>query len=107
MHLVMTTATIGTFAIGQAEERASPVFLFFIAEFAGYPVDPWLMNLPPNIAHVKESGNERDAPHVHDITMDQMLVSKCAERVLMNSGQAHSSQARLQAIAFDKTGALT
>jgi hypothetical protein len=46
------------------------------------------MNLPPNIAPVKESGNERDAPHVHDITMDQMLVSRCAERVLMIPGRA-------------------
>jgi hypothetical protein len=33
MDLLMTTETIGAFPIGQARERVSPMFLFFIVEF--------------------------------------------------------------------------
>jgi len=87
MNLLMSIAAVGAFLIGHAEEGASVMFLFFIAEFledysaqrARNSVSA-LLKLAPEEASVKRNGKEVRM-HVHDISIDDIVLVKPGERV--------------------------
>jgi Cd2+/Zn2+-exporting ATPase len=87
MDLLMTIATVGAFVTGHAEEGASIMLLFFIAEFLeGYSVRRAtrsihaLMRLSPDLARLKEDGQESEV-HVHDVEVGQTIVIRPGDRV--------------------------
>ena len=87
MNLLMSIATIGAFLIGHAEEGASVIFLFFIAEFLeDYSVQrarnsvTALLNLAPEEAFVRRNGNEVRM-HVHDLSIGETILVKPGGKV--------------------------
>jgi Cd2+/Zn2+-exporting ATPase len=87
MNLLMSIAAIGAFLIGHAEEGASVIFLFFIAEsLEDYSVQrarnsvTGLLKLAPEEAFVKRNGNEVRM-HVHDILIGETILVKPGGKV--------------------------
>ncbi len=87
MNLLMSVAAAGAFLTGHAEEGASVIFLFFIAEFledyaaqrARRSVSS-LLKLSPEMALVKGEGQEIQM-HVHDVSVGEIVLVKPGERI--------------------------
>jgi Cd2+/Zn2+-exporting ATPase len=87
MNVLMSIAAIGAFLIGHAEEGASVMFLFYVAEFLeDYSVQrarnsvTALLKLAPEEALVKKNGIETRM-HVHDVSIGQTILVKPGDRV--------------------------
>ena len=87
MNLLMSIAAVGAFLIGHAEEGASVMFLFFIAEFLeDYTAQrarnsvKALLKLAPEEALVRKNGTEVRM-HVHDISIGETILVKPGEKV--------------------------
>jgi Cd2+/Zn2+-exporting ATPase len=87
MNLLMSIAAIGAFLIGHAEEGASVIFLFFVAEFLeDYSVQrarssvTTLLNLAPEEALVRKNGIETRM-HVHEVSIGHTILVKPGDRV--------------------------
>jgi Cd2+/Zn2+-exporting ATPase len=87
MNLLMTIAAVSAFLIGHAEEGASVIFLFFIAEFLeDYSVQRahnsvnTLLKLAPEEALVRRNGSEVRT-HVHDVSIGEHVLVKPGEKV--------------------------
>lgn len=97
MNLLMTIAAIGAFLIGHAEEGATVIFLFFVAEFLeDYSVQrarnsvTALLKLAPEEALVKRDGSEVRM-HVHDISIGEHILVKPGEKVPLDGTVTYGS----------------
>ncbi len=87
INFLMTVATFGAFAIGQADEGAAVIYLFSIAEFLEvFASDKarasvkGLLKLSPQNAVVKANGQEVEK-HVHDVKVGEIVIVKPGERI--------------------------
>jgi Cd2+/Zn2+-exporting ATPase len=105
MNLLMTIAAAGAFAIGQGEEGAAVMLLFFIAEFLeDYAGDRArqevgsLLRLAPETAIVVRGGSEITV-HAHEVNVGETMVVKPGEKIPLDgviiSGISSVNQAAL------------
>jgi Cd2+/Zn2+-exporting ATPase len=87
IDFLMIVAALGSFLIGHAEEGASVILLFYIAEFLEDHASDRarssimsLMKLTPDTATVKREGNEVKE-HVHNIDVNEIIVVRPGEKI--------------------------
>jgi Cd2+/Zn2+-exporting ATPase len=87
IDFLIVLASIGSFALGHGEEGAAVVFLFYIAEWLeGHASDRArrsiisLMTLAPDVARVKNHGEDRKVP-VQDVEIGDVIIVKPGEKV--------------------------
>ena len=105
MNFLMTIAAVGAFSIGYGEERASVLYLFFIAEFledyAGERARKSIgavVKLAPETAVVKRDGKEVNV-HVHDANINDIAVVRPGEKIPLDgiviNGESSVNQAAI------------
>jgi Cd2+/Zn2+-exporting ATPase len=87
IDFLMILASIGSFAIGHGEEGAAVVFLFYIAEWLESHASNRaqrsimsLMTLAPEVARVKNYGEDREVP-VQNVEIGEVIIVKPGENI--------------------------
>ena len=105
MNLLMSVAAVGAFLTGHAEEGASVIFLFFVAEYLeGYAAQraqrsvSSLLKLSPEMALVKKDDKEIQM-HVHDVSVGETILVKPGDRIpldgIVSSGNSSVNESLL------------
>lgn len=87
IDFLITIAATGSLFIGHAEEGATVIFLFYIAEsLEDYAVErarksiQLLMELAPETATIKRNGEEKKI-HVHEVEVGEIVVVRPGEKI--------------------------
>lgn len=87
MNFLMTVAAVGAFISGHAEEGASVMFLFFLAEFLeSYSAErakgsiSALIRMAPDVARVRRNGTEVEV-HVHEVGVGEIVLVRPGDRI--------------------------